>query len=73
VPSPPTKYLLSFSRGPRACLGVNLALAELYLGIAYMMWSFQDMELFETEECDVKITADLFVPRSSKKGVKVIL
>ncbi|PQE31749.1 cytochrome p450 protein [Rutstroemia sp. NJR-2017a WRK4] len=73
VPNPPTKYLVSFSRGPRACPGINLAYAELYLALAYLFYTFQDMELYDTEENDVRIKADLFVPRSSGRGVRVSL
>ncbi|KAH6667915.1 putative P450 monooxygenase [Halenospora varia] len=72
VPNPPTKYLLSFSRGPRACLGQNLAFAELQLGFAYVLWTFQDMKLYETEESDVTVWSDRFVPRTSGRGVKVM-
>jgi cytochrome P450 len=73
VPNPPTKYLMSFSRGPRACLGINLAYAELYLGLAYVLYTFQGMKLYDTDESDVRIRADLFVPRSSGRGVRVSL
>lgn len=38
-----------FSHGPRACLGKNLAWAELRLILARMLWRF-DMELVETNE-----------------------
>ncbi|KAF9019750.1 cytochrome P450 [Hymenopellis radicata] len=41
------KYLVVFSRGPRSCLGMNLAWCELYLTFAHLMRKF-DMELYET-------------------------
>ena len=34
-------FLLSFSRGSRACLGINLAYAELYNTFAYVLGSFE--------------------------------
>ncbi|THC89191.1 hypothetical protein EYZ11_011362 [Aspergillus tanneri] len=34
------KYLLSFSRGSRTCIGINLAHAELYLIFAHMFRRF---------------------------------
>ena len=35
------KYLAPFSRGPRACLGVNLAWAEMYLVLAGVVGRFE--------------------------------
>lgn len=32
-----SKYLVSFSKGSRQCLGMNLAYAELYLCLSYMV------------------------------------
>lgn len=37
-------WLVSFSRGPRSCLGINLAWMELRLSFAYVFRRF-DMEL----------------------------
>ncbi|KAF2834919.1 cytochrome P450 [Patellaria atrata CBS 101060] len=48
-----TKYLVSFSKGPRMCIGINIAYAELYLGLAALFRKF-DMSLFETTEDDVE-------------------
>ncbi|KAI4659907.1 uncharacterized protein J4E79_005709 [Alternaria viburni] len=41
------KYLVTFSKGSRACLGINLAYAELYLTIAAMVQNF-DLELVDS-------------------------
>jgi cytochrome P450 len=49
------KWLVPFSRGPRACLGQNLAMCELYLAFAGLFRRF-DMQLDAT-------TADNFVWR----------
>jgi cytochrome P450 len=33
-------WLVAFSRGPRMCLGINLAWAELRLGLAHVFRKF---------------------------------
>lgn len=43
------KFLVTFSRGPRSCLGINLAWMELYLIIAYLVRRF-DFETTTTKE-----------------------
>lgn len=35
------KFFVPFSKGPRACLGINLAMAELYLAFATMFRKFE--------------------------------
>ncbi|RMY75126.1 hypothetical protein D0863_02806 [Hortaea werneckii] len=47
------KWLVPFSRGPRACLGQNLGLCELYIAFANVIRRF-DMELDGTVEEDLK-------------------
>lgn len=66
--------MTSFSKGTRACLGINLAYAELFLTIAAVFRRF-DLELFETTIDDVKIVRDAFVgaPRAGSKGVRVLV
>ncbi|KAF9039634.1 cytochrome P450 [Hymenopellis radicata] len=54
------KYLVVFSRGPRSCLGMNLAWCELYLTFAHLMRKF-DMQLFETSEKDM-VFRDHMIP-----------
>ncbi|KAL1798300.1 hypothetical protein ACET3X_002337 [Alternaria dauci] len=41
------KYLVTFTKGSRACLGINLAYAELYLTVAAMVQDF-DLELVDS-------------------------
>ncbi|KAG7453091.1 cytochrome P450 [Guyanagaster necrorhizus] len=41
------KYLVPFSRGPRSCIGMNLAWCELYLVFANLFRKF-DMKIHET-------------------------
>ncbi|OAL36555.1 hypothetical protein AYO20_04171 [Fonsecaea nubica] len=45
--------LIAFSRGPRSCIGINLAYAELYLVLGYVFRKF-DLEAFETTQQDME-------------------
>lgn len=78
------KYLVSFCKGSRICLGVNLAYGELYLVLAcvWRLWGstavkYSDdhgvLELYETGLRDVEIDADHFVPAPQKgsRGIRV--
>jgi cytochrome P450 len=70
------KYLLSFSKGSRACLGINLAYAELFICIAAVVLRLGNrLELFETTIDDVKLFKDVFGmrPKPDSKGIRVIL
>ncbi|KAI0532240.1 cytochrome P450 [Xylaria digitata] len=70
------RYHLSFSRGSRACLGINLASCELYLVLAALaVRVLPHMHLFETTEEDIKYDHDVFTPatRLSSKGVQVLM
>lgn len=49
----PEKYFTSFSRGSRNCIGINLAYAELYIAVAYLLRNF-DFELFEMKPEDME-------------------
>ncbi|KAF2667975.1 trichodiene oxygenase [Microthyrium microscopicum] len=70
------KYLLSFNKGSRQCIGINLAYCELYVALtALILKVFPRLELFETTEADVKYDHDMFVPMPYKgsKGVRVLV
>jgi len=80
------RYLVSFGKGTRQCLGMNLAYAEMYLTLARLfMWfgcsgvrksdDVGVLELFETDETDVKMVAEVLVPFVEKgsKGVRVVI
>lgn len=67
------RYLYSFSKGPRNCLGINLAWAELYIGLGTIFRRFGTpdafgpldvgcVELFETDLSDVEMIADGLFP-----------
>lgn len=79
-------YLVSFNKGTRQCLGMNLAYAEIYLCLFKVFSSFGSegpnggvrmegdkgvLELFETDLSDVELYADGFVVLP-KKGSKGI-
>ena len=67
------RYLVSFTKGSRQCLGMNLAYAEVYLCLANLFHSFPDMTLFDTTIGDVEIQADNYMPKASGRNVKVKL
>ena len=67
-------FLVPFSKGSRACLGLNLAYAELYLTIAAVVRRFEFELLADTDqERDVDIVRDCFVglPSKESRGVRV--
>ncbi|KAF2730233.1 putative cytochrome P450 [Polyplosphaeria fusca] len=68
------KYLTSFSKGSRSCVGMNLAYAELFLTLAFVFRRF-DLELYETPIEDVRFARDGFLamPRVGSKGVRVLV
>jgi cytochrome P450 len=68
------RYLVPFSKGSRACLGINLAQVEMYLTLATLIRRF-DFELFETDRSDVELAHEFFVPVSKldSKGVRVLV
>ncbi|KAL4744868.1 hypothetical protein BDW72DRAFT_212034 [Aspergillus terricola var. indicus] len=66
------KYLASFSRGTRMCVGINLAYAEITIVLARLFRGFV-MELYQTTRKDVDCYRDLVgmeVVRGSR-GVRV--
>ncbi|KAL8787770.1 MAG: hypothetical protein Q9195_007639 [Heterodermia aff. obscurata] len=78
------KSLVSFSKGSRQCIGINLAHAELYCCVARLFRIFGSkevrfendegyLELWETDVDDVRTVADGFVPlvKEGSKGVRI--
>lgn len=78
------RYLVSFGKGGRACLGINLAYAELYLTLAglFRVYGIAEvqgvddigvLELFETTAADLVITSDEVAPvmPEDSKGLRV--
>lgn len=68
---PLSKYLVSFSKGSRQCLGMNLAYAELYLALASFVRRCE-FELWETKHEAVELWAEylITVPKPGT-GVRV--
>lgn len=67
------RSMLSFMRGPRSCIGMPLANAEMTILLAAM--SRWDMRLFETTEQDIAFCHDYHVlcPRLDSKGVRAVV
>jgi cytochrome P450 len=69
------RYLVSFGKGSRQCLGMNLAYAELFLTLPMLVWQvFPGFELFETrKERDVDLKHDWFtgMPELGSPGIRV--
>lgn len=68
-----SKFYMPFGRGSRMCVGLNLALAELYLILGTLFAKF-DFELFETtKERDIDVARDCFIgePCRQSQGVRM--
>jgi len=63
--------MVSFSKGSRGCVGINLAYAALYLGIAKIATGL-DMDLFETTQQDIDVyhTRGFAFPKEGPGSVK---
>ena len=67
---------MSFSKGSRQCAGLNLAYAELYLGLAAVFAPGRfEWELYETGREDVELRHDFLntSPRLDSKGIRVVV
>ncbi|KAH7065703.1 cytochrome P450, partial [Paraphoma chrysanthemicola] len=71
---PLDRFMVSFGRGTRACLGVNLAWTELYLTLG-MLFRRYKFDIHEPDVTDVQLGHDFFipVPRLDSKGVRVFV
>jgi cytochrome P450 len=80
------KFLVSFGKGSRQCVGMNLAMAEMYLTLSRLFRWFGSgqvkregdvgwMDLFETDESDIKMVGEVLVPfmKEDTKGVRVVI
>lgn len=57
------KYFVAFSKGPRSCIGMWLAYAEMYIAVATLFSKFE-FELFETDARNVTTERDFFLPQT---------
>jgi|SRR5690606_34231417 len=66
------RYMTSFGKGTRMCLGMHMAHAEIYNYMATIFRRFE-MELFETDRTAVDCYKDMLapVPMPGTKGVRV--
>ena len=70
------RYLMTFSKGSRQCAGLNLAYAELYLGLAAMFAPGRfKINFYETDISDVETKHDFLntSPRLDSKGIRVTI
>ncbi|PYI07012.1 cytochrome P450 [Aspergillus sclerotiicarbonarius CBS 121057] len=66
-----TRFMASFGKGSRACIGMNLGYAELYYTIAAMARHF-DFELHETTQDNIRVVRDRGLPFSKDGHWKVM-
>lgn len=68
------KYMVSFSKGSRRCIGIHLAYAELYITLATIFRQFR-FTLYETTRRDVDPKLDYFIPKPEhgSLGVRVLV
>jgi cytochrome P450 len=72
------RFFLPFSKGTRGCLGTNLAWAELYLclvGVLRLQMGGTKLQLYMTDEKDVRVEHDYFNPAPARTsvGVRILL
>ncbi|KAI0872423.1 cytochrome P450 [Hypoxylon argillaceum] len=70
------RNFVPFARGSRTCLGTNLAMAEISLVLAILFRpNGPKLELFETDETDVRVAHDFGVPlpKLDSKGVRAFV
>ncbi|KAJ8079331.1 hypothetical protein PM082_021833 [Marasmius tenuissimus] len=65
------KHLVAFSKGPRTCIGVNLAWCELYL-IMGNLFRKLDMEIYDTTAKDLEF-GDFFIPLFRGKHLRAVV
>ncbi|KAL0570372.1 hypothetical protein V5O48_011587 [Marasmius crinis-equi] len=65
------KYLVAFGKGPRSCLGINLAWCELYLILGNL---FRKLDLSPSHDISESLTIlDYFIPLFKEEMLKVTI
>ena len=69
-----SRYMTAFGRGSRQCIGINIAQAELYIGLASLFRRLE-FELFETRRADVDLAHDYVSAHAyhGSEGVRVMV
>lgn len=65
-----SRYMSAFGKGTRVCIGMQLAYADLYIGVATMFRRVK-LELYQTDRIDIDCSRDRFVPRPPKSSLGV--
>ncbi|PLB35237.1 cytochrome P450 [Aspergillus candidus] len=65
------KYLATFTRGSRACIGMNLAYMELYMTFAELVRRF-DFEMYDTTYEDVRVIKDFAIGYTRRGDMKIL-
>ncbi|CAI7582100.1 unnamed protein product [Penicillium crustosum] len=68
------RYIVSFSKGSRQCLGINMAYAEIFLALTHIMRNFE-FQLHDTSVDDVRLFRDRFfgAAQDGSVGVRVLV
>jgi cytochrome P450 len=71
---PLERYMVSFGRGTRSCLGINLAHIEMYLTLGMMFRNYK-FEMHDTDVSDVEMGHDFFIPvtKLDRQGVRAFV
>ena len=67
------RYLVPFSRGTRACVGINLAWAEMYLTIASLFRRFDFDVSGVVRSRDIDFVRDCIISAPSKESKGVVV
>ncbi|KAI9720558.1 MAG: hypothetical protein M1828_005642 [Chrysothrix sp. TS-e1954] len=69
-----SRYMVSFGKGSRMCLGMQMAYAEIFLGLSAVLRRF-DFELYETDRTAVDLARVMIgpQPKPGTQGVRVVL
>ena len=69
-----SRYMMSFGKGHRICVGMHLAYGEIFMGLAAVVRRFR-FKLWETTSADVECWSDFLAahPKPGSKGVRVLV